>query len=110
MESAEPETSQPIRSAAAEVIVEWTATIRGRPVSVHWRSGRMAGDEEVLDRIARLPGEQLRLDSIDGAREAVARALIDPVELIRLASGPVPPSPDIPTPNEPLPPPPDLVG
>jgi hypothetical protein len=110
MESAEPESPQHIRSATKDVVVEWTATIRGRPVSVSWHGGKMAGDDEVLERISRLPGEQVRLDSLDGTREAVTRVLLDPVELIRLLPGPVPPSPESPTPNEPLPPPPGVAS
>ena len=109
MESAEQETSQQNRSATSDVVVEWTATIRGRPVSVRWHSGRLVGDEEVLERIAHLPRDQVRLDSLDGTREAVTRVLLDPVEQVRLPSGPVPPSPDTPTSNEPLLPPPDLA-
>jgi hypothetical protein len=91
------------------VLVEWTAIIRGERVKVRWRGGELDGDRAVLDRIAHLPGEQIRLDTVDGARRAVARVLLEPVEVVRLpTAGPVPPSPDVPTPNEPLPPPPSM--
>jgi hypothetical protein len=90
------------------VQIEWTATIRGGPVSVRWQSGQLDGDDEVLQRIAHLHPDEVRLDSVEGARTAVSRVLLDPVEVVSEMAGPVPPSPDVPTPNEPLPPPPSI--
>jgi hypothetical protein len=97
-------------SPMSDATIEWTATIRGDQVSVRWHGGQLLGDEEVLERISRLPSGQVRLDTIEGVRSAVTRVLLDPVEVIRLPSGPVPPSPERPTPNEPLPPPPSLTA
>jgi hypothetical protein len=110
MESAEPETSQQIGEVSGDVQVEWTAVIRGEEVSVHWCDGQLHGDQEVLERIGHLPPDRIQLSTVDAARETVGRVLLDPIEVIHLASGPIPPSPDAPTPNEPLPPPPSVLN
>jgi hypothetical protein len=97
MESAEPQSSQQTAPTANDLVVEWSATIRGAMVSVRWHSGRLEGDREVLDRIAHLGPDQTLADSVEAARSIVNRVLLDPVEIVRLPnlSTPLPEPPDL---------------
>jgi len=68
-------------AAPTSIVVEWRAQIRGRDVACRWGGDQFVGDEEVVDRLARLVGRPPRASNLEEARGLIGCALIDAEEL-----------------------------
>jgi hypothetical protein len=73
-----PPTADDVAEHAA---VEFTTTIRGRSVTCRWEAGGLSGDQELLDRLARVPLRDGWNDDPCAVASAIGAAVAHPVTI-----------------------------
>lgn len=61
--------------------VEFTTMIRGRSVTCRWEAGQLSGDQELLDRLARVPVREGWDDDPCTVASAIGAAVAHPVSI-----------------------------